>query len=221
MTHDEIMATASHYSEVDAQGYVRFCEDDLINFADALLAPSSAATVSDAASVLSNEQIIERCKAAGIKWIPPELPDDCDYEMGFPGSFDMVTMDEMRALLTAASDQASGQAVPKGWKLVPIVPTRGMPVAGGLVPRGEHLFHHPGGGDERIEVIGFGKACEVWAAMLAAAPSPAVREAGDGVTLTDSDILVLWDQTMAPDDDENREHKLIVRFARALLKEAK
>jgi hypothetical protein len=38
MTHDDIMATASHYSEVDAQGYVRFCEDDLINFAQWLMA---------------------------------------------------------------------------------------------------------------------------------------------------------------------------------------
>ena len=50
---------------------------------------------------LTDEQIIERCKASGIKWIPPELPDDCDYELGFPGSFDMVSMDEMRTLLAA------------------------------------------------------------------------------------------------------------------------
>lgn len=46
MTHDDIMTTASHYSEVDAQGYVRFCEDDLINFAQALL--SRAATLQPA-----------------------------------------------------------------------------------------------------------------------------------------------------------------------------
>ncbi|MBR8344703.1 hypothetical protein KDX40_13240 [Burkholderia ambifaria] len=39
MTHDEIMVTASYYSEVDAHGYVRFCEDDLINFAQSILAP--------------------------------------------------------------------------------------------------------------------------------------------------------------------------------------
>lgn len=51
---------------------------------------------------MTDEQIIERCTAAGIKWIPPELPDDCDYEMGFPGSFDMVSMSEMRALLSAS-----------------------------------------------------------------------------------------------------------------------
>ncbi|MFM0432310.1 hypothetical protein PQQ75_25090 [Paraburkholderia aspalathi] len=50
----------------------------------------------------TDEQIIERCKVVGIKWIPPELTDDCDYEMGFPGSFDMVSMSEMRALLSAS-----------------------------------------------------------------------------------------------------------------------
>ncbi|AOI70294.1 hypothetical protein WI29_26255 [Burkholderia ubonensis] len=54
------------------------------------------------ADALTDEQIIERCKAAGIKWIPPELPDDTDYEIGFPGSFDMVNMSEMRALLAAS-----------------------------------------------------------------------------------------------------------------------
>ncbi|KVT73691.1 hypothetical protein WK56_08685 [Burkholderia ubonensis] len=54
------------------------------------------------ADALTDEQIIERCKAAGIKWIPPELPDNTDYEIGFPGSFDMVNMSEMRALLAAS-----------------------------------------------------------------------------------------------------------------------
>jgi hypothetical protein len=54
---------------------------------------------------LADEQIIERCKAAGIKWIAPE-PDDQEGS-GFPGMFDMATMDEMRAALTAAQS-ASG-----------------------------------------------------------------------------------------------------------------
>jgi hypothetical protein len=44
---------------------------------------------------LSDEQIKERCEAAGIRWIEPD-DDPC----GFPGSFDMVSMAEMRALLT-------------------------------------------------------------------------------------------------------------------------
>ncbi|WP_249201289.1 hypothetical protein [Burkholderia cenocepacia] len=51
---------------------------------------------------LTDEQIIERCEAAGIKWIPPELPDECDHEIGFQGSFDMADMDAMRALLEGA-----------------------------------------------------------------------------------------------------------------------
>jgi len=59
---------------------------------------------------MTDEQIIERCAAAGIKWIPPELPDDCDYEMGFPGSFDMVSMSEMRALLSASNPAAPAQS---------------------------------------------------------------------------------------------------------------
>lgn len=67
--------------------------------------------------MLTDEQIIERCKAAGIKWIPPELPDDCDYETGFPGSFDMVNMDEMRALLSASKPAATAQSVQTGDRL--------------------------------------------------------------------------------------------------------
>lgn len=62
-------------------------------------------------STMTDEQIIERCKAAGIKWIPPELPDDCDYEMGFPGSFDMVSMDEMRALLAPTQQPGGGPSL--------------------------------------------------------------------------------------------------------------
>ncbi|KWF29878.1 hypothetical protein [Burkholderia pseudomultivorans] len=43
MTHDDIMATAGLYSEVDHAGYVRFTEDDLVNFAQALLAAPAEA----------------------------------------------------------------------------------------------------------------------------------------------------------------------------------
>lgn len=42
MSHDDIMETASHYSEVDAQGYVKFTEDDIINFARAIIAATEA-----------------------------------------------------------------------------------------------------------------------------------------------------------------------------------
>lgn len=58
---------------------------------------------------MNDEQIIERCKAAGIKWIPPQ--EDEDDSGAFPGMFDMVTMSEMRALLAA-----SASAEPKGYE---------------------------------------------------------------------------------------------------------
>jgi hypothetical protein len=53
------------------------------------------------AVALSDEQIIERCKAVGIIWLAPDLENDPPSESGFPGSFDMVTMVEMRNLLAA------------------------------------------------------------------------------------------------------------------------
>ncbi|WP_321942997.1 hypothetical protein [Paraburkholderia tropica] len=72
---------------------------------------ADAPAPSDAAGApLTDEQIIERCNAAGIKWIPPELPDDVDYEIGFPGSFDMVSMDEMRAVLAAPTPTVAADA---------------------------------------------------------------------------------------------------------------
>lgn len=48
--------------------------------------------------MMTDEQIIERCRQAGIAWIAPD--DDPD---GFPGSFDMVSMAEMRSLLTGSA----------------------------------------------------------------------------------------------------------------------
>ncbi|QPB08724.1 hypothetical protein CPT_Magia_042 [Burkholderia phage Magia] len=74
--------------------------------AAALQPPAQA----DAREGLTDEQIIERCKAAGIKWIPPELPDHDDHEIGFPGSFDMADMDEMRTLLAAHPGQPEPRA---------------------------------------------------------------------------------------------------------------
>lgn len=52
---------------------------------------------------MTDEQIIARCKSAGIKWIPPQ--EDEDESGAFPGSFDMVSMGEMRALLAAGSSE--------------------------------------------------------------------------------------------------------------------
>lgn len=50
---------------------------------------------------VTDEQIIAHCKSAGINWIAPDLENDPPSEGGFPGSFDMVTMAEMRKLLAS------------------------------------------------------------------------------------------------------------------------
>ena len=62
VTNDDIMATASHYSEVDAQGYVRFTEDDLINFV------RSVAAEKPAVDELTDQQIEKALEDAGVKW---------------------------------------------------------------------------------------------------------------------------------------------------------
>lgn len=47
---------------------------------------------------LTDEQVKERAAKAGLRWIEP-IPDD-DGEIGYPGGFDMSSLDEIRALLT-------------------------------------------------------------------------------------------------------------------------
>jgi Mg-chelatase subunit ChlI len=60
MTHDDIMATASHYSEVDHTGYVRFTEDDLINFANAIIeARETSANVAQGAEAVATVKVYE------------------------------------------------------------------------------------------------------------------------------------------------------------------
>lgn len=46
-----------------------------------------------------DDQIRERCATVGLRWLPPDDGPD-----GFPGSFDMVSMAEMRALLSIPVD---------------------------------------------------------------------------------------------------------------------
>jgi len=55
----------------------------------------------------TDDEIIKRCKAAGIRWLPP-APDAGEGD--FPGAFDLVTMVEMRALLAT-------QGEPVAWAL--------------------------------------------------------------------------------------------------------
>jgi hypothetical protein len=96
-----------------------------------------------------------------------------------PGTVVTITVDDLRALL------ARQPAAPEGWKLVPVEPVGGMAGAGGLLPRGERLFSSPSSNDaDRVEVIGFAKACEVWRAMLAASPAaPSVEQDERGAVI--------------------------------------
>lgn len=64
---------------------------------------------------LTDEQIVELCKAAGINWCPPASFDDGD----FPGMFDMATMDEMRKLLAADAVVADARGLSsEAWSAV-------------------------------------------------------------------------------------------------------
>jgi hypothetical protein len=73
----------------------------VIQFLERSLAAPAAGNEKAGAVALSDEQIIERCKAVGIIWLAPDLENDPPSGGGFPGSFDMVTMVEMRNLLAA------------------------------------------------------------------------------------------------------------------------
>lgn len=85
---------------------------------------------------LSDEQIIERCKAAGIKWIPPEPAGDCDSDLGFTGSFDMASMDEMRTLLGAKEESEAAPTL----NLSPMLTPFGMLVRALRIVAGTTLY---------------------------------------------------------------------------------
>jgi hypothetical protein len=61
------------------------------------------------AEPLTDEQIVEQCMAAGIKWIAPD--DDPD---GYPGGFDMCSLADVRKLLEGAtpSPEVKASATP-------------------------------------------------------------------------------------------------------------
>jgi hypothetical protein len=70
MTHDDIMATASHYSEVDHTGYVRFTEDDLINFANAIIAalnPTDAAAPAQSGEPVTWTDVVQAIRAVAAE----------------------------------------------------------------------------------------------------------------------------------------------------------
>jgi hypothetical protein len=70
--------------------------------------------------------------------------------------------------LIVASLNAFAQQAPKGWRLVPIVPTREMKVAGGLA-------FNP---DTDVTVVTSFEAGQAYTAMLDAAPSVTLGEVG-------------------------------------------
>lgn len=53
---------------------------------------------------MTDQEIIALCDRAGVRWLEP----DEDYEDGgFPGSFDMVSMSEMRAIIAQTLEEAA------------------------------------------------------------------------------------------------------------------
>lgn len=79
---------------------------------------------------MTDDQIKARCAAVGIKWL--EADDDPD---GFPGSFDMVTMPEMRALLCGdgcAEKELGGAACSRHCEVTPgVAPSEAPSTKGG------------------------------------------------------------------------------------------
>lgn len=87
--------------EAEARQWVRDAFDAL----DAAAAAALASPAAEPVQALTNRQIIERVeRATGVRWLPPFDDDDS----GSPGSFDMLTMDQMRRLL--ASPPATKEA---------------------------------------------------------------------------------------------------------------
>lgn len=74
---------------------------------EAIDAALLASQPSNAVHSVTDQQIIERCKLAGIRWIEPD-----EEEGGYPGGFDMSSMKHMRALLTTTANAGKEAAFP-------------------------------------------------------------------------------------------------------------
>lgn len=57
--------------------------------------PAPAVAAEAGQGTLTDEQVIARCKAAGINWVAPDEDPD-----GWPGGFDLTSLDDMRRLLS-------------------------------------------------------------------------------------------------------------------------
>lgn len=59
----------------------------------------------------SDERLIELCNAAGVRWIEPDRDETGALDPdGYPGGFDMSSMESMRALVAALSTQPAPSA---------------------------------------------------------------------------------------------------------------
>lgn len=75
------------------------CPEPLGRGCDCPKSSTAACGVLAGAEPLSDEQVKVRAAKAGLRWIGP-MPDE-DGGEGYPGGFDMSSLDEIRALLTA------------------------------------------------------------------------------------------------------------------------
>ncbi|MDE1139910.1 MAG: hypothetical protein PW999_09705 [Paraburkholderia tropica] len=152
MTHEDIMATASHYSEVDHQGYVKFAEDDLINFANAILSRSDRFP-----EISEGERLREAWNEARATTPHPVACAACDVGVC------SAHREQDRGSSPHPVAGSAGQA-PEGWKLVPTQLTERMIDEADFAMQ-SHV------GDDYSESDAFdGWFKPVWAAMLAAAP---------------------------------------------------
>lgn len=106
---DMLCAPGAKDVETGKEEIIAICDAIYSEVLQPLATLSHPATQAGALQAVSDEQIIKRCAASGIKWIAPDLENDPPSEGGFPGSFDMVTLAEMRSLLAngAWTEQAS------------------------------------------------------------------------------------------------------------------
>jgi len=161
--------------------------------------------------------------SAKLQLTAQDIIESCEVH-GFP--LDPDQLDVVAAVVNQVLLSASKPAAPDGWKLVPVEPVSGMAGAGGLLPRGERLFSSPSNDADRVEVIGFAKACEVWRAMLAASPAaPAQSVELVGIAMTDEDVFALQDtlktlELIAKGETYSKDHDLDGAMQKATIRHA-
>lgn len=132
---------------------------------------------------LSDAEVIRQAESAGMRWLPPD-PDADDGE-GFPGAFDLASLESVKRLLTPSPRPAVGASdepqVPEGWKLVPVQPTPEMRHA---AAERRYGWEHGGTAGAYEAVVYYNQSIrphsdileqtfvEEWRQALSAAPTP-------------------------------------------------